>query len=176
MARTVIRKAENEDARRLAEIAYRAWESGILPLLSEYKGTREQERRWLAGVVALSLEKISVVEIDGVVVGWCSRGKWSWGARLRPYIPYLFVMPGFQGNGLGSLLLRRVETILELEGADRVHLETPADNVRVVHFYEKQGYRIVPSRRGIAPVHFAFTRVTLEKTLSPFVGVVEDED
>jgi 2-amino-4-hydroxy-6-hydroxymethyldihydropteridine diphosphokinase len=170
MSGILIRKAESEDARRLADIAYRAWESGILPLLTERPGMREAEQRRLAQVVSETLGRISVAEVDGVVVAWCSR------AAKRAYIPFLFVMPELQGNGLGSMLLRRVETILELEGADRVQLETPADNVLAVRFYEKQGYRILAMRPDGRAAHEPFMSVRLEKVLSPFVGVIDDQD
>ncbi|MDB5530256.1 MAG: family N-acetyltransferase [Devosia sp.] len=170
MSGILIRKAESEDARRLADIAYRAWESSILPLLTERPGMREAEQRRLAQVVSETLGRISVAEVDGVVVAWCSR------AAKRAYIPFLFVMPELQGNGLGSMLLRRVETILELEGADRVQLETPADNVLAVRFYEKQGYRILAMRPDGRAAHEPFMSVRLEKVLSPFVGVIDDED
>ena len=170
MSGILIRKAESEDARRLADIAYRAWESGILPLLTERPGMREAEQRRLAQVVSETLGRISVAEVDGVVVAWCSR------AAKRAYIPFLFVMPELQGNGLGSMLLRRVETILELEGADRVQLETPADNVLAVRFYEKQGYRILAMRPDGRAAHEPFMSVRLEKVLSPFVGVIDEED
>jgi ribosomal-protein-alanine N-acetyltransferase len=170
MSGILIRKAESEDARRLADIAYRAWESSILPLLTERPGTREAEQRRLAQVVSETLGRIAVAEVDGVVVAWCSR------AAKRAYIPFLFVMPELQGNGLGSMLLRRVETILELEGAERVQLETPADNVLAVRFYEKQGYRILAMRPDGRAAHEPFMSVRLEKVLSPFVGVIDEED
>jgi 2-amino-4-hydroxy-6-hydroxymethyldihydropteridine diphosphokinase len=169
MAGIVIRKAESEDARRLADIAYRAWESSILPLLTERPGMREAEQRRLAQVVSETLGRISVAEVDGVVVAWCSR------AAKRAYIPFLFVMPELQGNGLGSMLLRRVETILELEGAERVQLETPADNVLAVRFYEKQGYRILAMRPDGRAAHEPFMSVRLEKVLNPFVGEIDED-
>src|SRR5688572_10676194 len=127
-----IRKAEPTDGRRLADIAYRAWESGIFPLLTEQPGMKHAEPAPLAQAVAETLSRIIVAEVDGIVVAWCSR------SARRAYIPYLFVMPELQWHGLGSTLLRRMESMLELEGAERVQLETPADNVRSVRFYEKQ--------------------------------------
>jgi [ribosomal protein S18]-alanine N-acetyltransferase len=169
MAGIIIRKAETEDARRLADIAYRAWESGILPLLTERPGMREAEQRRLTQAVAETLGRISLAEVDGVAVAWCSR------AANRAYIPYLFVMPELQGNGLGSMLLRRVEMILELEGADRVQLETPADNVLAVRFYEKQGYKILAMRPDGRAAHTPFMSVRLEKVLHPFDGVIDDD-
>jgi len=169
MAGISIRKAEPADARRLADIAYRAWESGIFPLLTEQPGLKLAEQRRLAQAVAETLERIVVAEVDGIVVAWCSRSR-------RAYIPYLFVMPELQGHGLGSTLLRRMETMLELEGAERVQLETPADNVRAVRFYEKQGYRILALRPDGRTAPEPFTSVHLEKRLQPFEGEIVDED
>ena len=170
MPLTTIRKAETADAMRLAEIAYRAWETGILPLLANQSGLREAERRRLSHAVAEQLQSIIVAVVDGVVVAWCSR------SRRRAYIPFLFVAPEFQGHGLGSMLLRRMESMLELEGAERVHLETQADNVRAVRFYERQGYRILALRPDGRAVHEPFMSVHLEKRLRPFGGPIEDED
>lgn len=169
MTGITIRKAETPDAARLADIAYRAWESGIFPLLTEQPGMKEAERRRLAQVVSETLGRIIVAEVDGIAVGWCSR------AARRAYIPYLFVMPELQGHGLGSMLLRRMEAMLELEGAERVHLETPADNVLAVRFYEKQGYRILALRPDGRAAHEAFMSVHLEKMLRPFEGEIDED-
>lgn len=170
MSVVVIRKAERSDASILARIAYDAWTTGILPLLKERPGMRQAEQRRLTHAVGETLERIIVAEIDGVPVGWCSR------ARGRAYIPFLFVMPELQSQGIGSMLLRRMESMLELEGAERVHLETPADNVRAVRFYEKQGYRILALRPDGRAAHEPFMSVHLEKRLNPFDGEIEDDD
>jgi 2-amino-4-hydroxy-6-hydroxymethyldihydropteridine diphosphokinase len=165
-----IRKARSDEADRLAEIAYDAWETGIYPLLAEGPGARQSERRRLTQAVHQTLDLIIVAEAQGEVLGWCSR------QRGRPYIPFLFVDPEFQGRGVGSQLLRRMESMLELEGEQRVHLETPADNVRAVRFYERQGYRILAmkpdGRIGAHPL----LSVRLEKRLSPFRGPISDSE
>lgn len=165
-----IRKAEVSDAQRLAEIGFRAWEASILPLLGDTSGLRQAEAHRLAQAVAETLGRIIVAEMDGVVVGWCSR------MAGRAYIPFLFVAPEMQSHGIGSMLLRRMESMIELAGADRVQLETPADNVRAVQFYEKQGYHILavrPDRRSsVSP----FVSVRLEKPLSPFLGAIADDE
>jgi ribosomal-protein-alanine N-acetyltransferase len=169
MAGISIRKAEKSDAPRLADIAYRAWETGIYPLLTQKPGLREAEQRRLAQAVSETLSRIIVAEVDGIVVAWCSR------SARRAYIPFLFVMPELQGHGLGSMLLRRMESMLELEGADRVQLETPADNVRAVRFYEKQGYRILALRPDGRAAHEPFMSVHLEKRLLPFEGEIDED-
>ncbi len=165
-----IRKAELADAPRLIDIGFRAWETSIRPLLDEQPGMGQAEQRRLAQAVTETLSRIIVAEIDDDVVGWCSR------AAGRAYIPYLFVAPDFQSLGIGSTLLRRMESMMELAGADRVQLETPADNVRAVQFYEKLGYQILALRPVGPAAHMPFVSVRLEKLLSPFLGAITDED
>jgi len=166
----LIRKATPEEADRLGDIAYEAWERGILPLLSEQPGMRHSEKRRLAIAVHEMLERIIVAETEGIAVGWCSR------ARSRSYIPFLFVTPEYQGHGIGSALLRRMESLLELEGESRVLLETPADNVRAVRFYERQGYHILALKPDGRDLAGPMTSVRLEKRLNPYRGPVPDDE
>ena len=165
-----IRRAMPEEADRLGDIAYEAWERGILPLLTEVPGMRHTEKRRLTIAVHETLERIIVAEHDGIAAGWCSR------ARNRSYIPFLFVTPEYQGNGIGSALLRRMESLLELEGEQRVLLETPADNVRAVRFYERQGYHILALKPDGRNLVGSMTSVRLEKRLAPFRGPISDVD
>src|SRR5690606_32258204 len=165
-----IRKAEPADARRLAHMAYRAWESGFFRLLTQQPGLKLAEQRRLAQAVAETRERVVGEEGDGNVVAWLSC------SGRRADLPYLCVVRELQGRGLGYTLLRRMETMLELEGAERVQLETPADNVRAVRFYEKQGYRILALRPDGRAAHEPFMSVHLEKRLQPFEGEIEDED
>ena len=127
-----------------------AWERDLLPFLNGPAASREAERERLRAAVREGLDRIIVAEVNGVAVGWCQR------MRGRAYIPFLFVTPLLQNHGVGSALLRRMESLLELEGADRIQLDTLADNVRAVNFYQHQGYQILalrtrrPARPGVA--------------------------
>ncbi|QQR40640.1 GNAT family N-acetyltransferase [Devosia rhizoryzae] len=164
-----IRKATISDAPRMAAIAFDAWSTGILPILTPRPGQRDRERQRLSQAVGAGWPDAIVADMQGIVIGWCSR------AKSRNYIPYLFVEHDMQGHGIGAMLLNRMEAMLELEGAERIHLETPADHVRAVRFYERQGYKILamkPDGRG----HHPLMSVHLEKRLSPFVGDIDDED
>ena len=60
MSGIVIRKAESEDARRLADIAYRAWENGILPLLTERPGMQTPP---LFGATARRDDALLVIDV-----------------------------------------------------------------------------------------------------------------
>src|SRR5690606_12013894 len=112
-----------------------------------------------------SLNRIIVAEAAGVPAGWCAR------VRGKPYVSFLFVTPLLQNQGIGSLLLRRMESMLELEGFDRVQLDTFADNVRAVHFYQHHGYQILAFKAD-GPGREPFSGVRLEKRLIPYRGPI----
>jgi ribosomal-protein-alanine N-acetyltransferase len=164
----VIRKAFPSEVEVLADIAYVAWDKDLRPLLAGPAANRDIERRRLSHEVHANLDRIIVAEIDGAAVGWCSR------ARGRSYIPYLFVTPLLQNHGIGTLLLHRMEAMLELEGFGRVQLNTLADNVRAVAFYQHQGYRILALRPEDQPAHGTEASVRLEKRLSPYRGPISE--
>jgi ribosomal-protein-alanine N-acetyltransferase len=166
----IIRKAVASEVETLADIGFVAWERDLRPFLSGQAASKEIERRRLSHAVHDLLDRIIVAEVEGVAVGWCAR------QRGRPYIPYLFVTPLLQNNGIGSLLLRRMESLLELEGAERVTLDTLADNVRAVSFYQHQGYQIMALKREGPPGRDPETGVRLEKRLAPFRGKVSDTE
>ncbi len=167
--RVLLRQATPDDLSDLSALAYLSWEQGILPMLEERPGLRERERRRFTGYVADAAPRITVATHDNEVVGWSSR------ALGRPYVPFLFVAPYMQNAGIGSALLKRTESILELMGYDRIFLDTPADHVRAVSFYQHQGYRILAMRSerpgGIEPLH----SVRLEKRLVPFRGPISED-
>jgi ribosomal-protein-alanine N-acetyltransferase len=165
---TIIRKAVPTEIETLADIAYVAWERDLMPFLSGPAASPASERRRLSEAVREGLGRIIVAEIDGVAVGWCAR------ARGRAYIPYLFVSPTLQNQGVGSALLRRMESLLELEGADRIQLDTLADNVRAVNFYRHQGYQILALKPEGQQGREPHLSVRLEKRLSPWRGPVSD--
>lgn len=164
----IIRKADQREIATLADIGYVAWERDLLPFFKDSDELRRGEERRLRGAVRDNLDRIIVAEADGVAVGWCSR------AGRRAYIPFLFVTPLLQNHGIGTMLLRRMESLLELEGAERVHLDTLADNVRAVRFYEHQGYQILAMKPDGRPGHDSFTSVRLEKRLTPYRGPIGD--
>lgn len=162
-----IRKADPREIETLADIGYVAWEKDLLPFLRDTEDVRRSEQRRLHLAVQDQIERIIVAEAEGIAVGWCARN------RARPYVSFLFVTPLLQGNGIGSLLLQRMESILELEGHDRVLLDTLADHVRAVRFYQQHGYHILALKVD-GPGREPFSGVRLEKRLTPYRGPVPD--
>ena len=167
-SKVFIRKAVSSEADSLADLAFEAWERDLLPFLHGAAASRSAERDRLAHVARDGTDAIIVAELGGRPVGWCQR------MPGRAYIPFLFVAPAAQNRGIGRALLRRMESLLELEGFDRVVLDTLADNVRAVNFYQHQGYHILAlkteGRGGREPQQ----SVRLEKRLDPWHGPIDD--
>ncbi len=164
----LIRRADPREVETLADIAYVAWERDLLPYFKDSAELRRGEERRLRAAVRENLERIIVAESAGVTAGWCAR------SGRRAYIPFLFVTPLLQNHGIGTMLLRRIESMLELEGAERVQLDTLADNVRAVRFYEHQGYHILALKPDGRPGQDTFSSVRLEKRLRPYRGPLPD--
>jgi ribosomal-protein-alanine N-acetyltransferase len=163
-----IRRALTSEIETLADIAFVAWERDLMPFLNNASISRDAERGRLSAAVRDGLDRIIVAEVNGVSVGWCQR------ARGRAYIPFLFVTPLLQNQGVGSALLRRMESLLELEGADRIQLDTLADNVRAVNFYQHHGYQILALKSEGRPGPDTQMSVRLEKRLDPWHGPIDD--
>jgi ribosomal-protein-alanine N-acetyltransferase len=166
----IIRKALSTEVETLADIGFVAWERDLMPFLHGQAANKLNEKRRLQAAVRELLDRTIVAEIDGVAVGWCAR------QRGKAYIPYLFVTPLLQNHGIGSALLRRMESMLELQGADRVQLDTLADNVRAVNFYQHQGYQILVLKTEGQPGQAGALSIRLEKRLQPFRGAIADTE
>ena len=165
---TLIRKALPSETSTLADIAYVAWERDLMPFLNGPSASRSSEKHRLGEAVRDGLDRTIVAEVSGVAVGWCQR------ARHRAYVPFLFVTPLLQNHGVGSALLMRMESMLELEGAESIQLDTLADNVRAVNFYQHHGYHILALKSQGSPGNETQMSVRLEKRLAPWRGPIND--
>lgn len=162
-----VRHAEAHQAPLLAKLGYLAWSQSILPLAPERERSRDELMARMADYCRDRVDDIIVAESNFEILGWCSR------FPGKAYIPYLFVAPLVQRNGVGGLLLRRMESLFELEGKHSVQLETPADHVEAVQFYEKQGYHILAMKQAGRGAHRPYQSVRLEKRLNPFIDASE---
>lgn len=78
------------------------------------------------------------------------------------YIGRLMVLPEFQKNGYGRILLREIQSILP---HNRAWLDTSGDVPETVSFYEREGFRTFESKRFENGVSWIF----MEKIVSRFV-------
>lgn len=58
----------------------------------------------------------------------------------RAWIYHLAIHPSIQNKGYGSLLLHKTLKVLKELGAEKSQLWVRKDNIKVLDFYEKQGF------------------------------------
>ena len=83
---------------------------------------------------------LKMLSDDGKIIG-SVRGRVENGSL---YIGRLMVLPEFQMNGYGRILLRKIQSILP---HDRAWLDTSGDVPETVSFYEREGFRIFERKR-----------------------------
>ncbi len=99
---------------------------------------------------------IMVCEVDGFPIGV---GRVHFNSETEAQIRFMAVEEGWQGKGIGHLVLKELEKIAFEKGAKKIILHA-RDNV--VKFYEKNGYKVVKQSHtlfGTIP-HFLMEKKT----------------
>lgn len=134
-----VRDAKSRDVRVLLDIFRRTVPGvyyGIVPESHIAKRIQEAE------IALRGAWPIALVLEEGGLVGGVSL------VRDGSHISMLWLDEPFQGRGLGQMLFAEVERRVARAGHDRMTLEVYKDNKRAVHFYEKNGWRIVKQYPG----------------------------
>lgn len=136
-----IRHARSSDAwfiHRLSEVAFQA-----------YGSYGDIIRGWLDSGQAISL----IAQICGRPAGFAmmeripARSDPPRGAELLA----IAVDPADRRRGAGRALLRRIETLVHGQGAERIWLHTATDNHSARNLFERSGYRSVRLKRAFYP-------------------------
>jgi ribosomal protein S18 acetylase RimI-like enzyme len=146
-----IEKAGMDDAAEILDLQKLAYQSEAalypgepIPPLTQ---TLEEMKNDITGQLVLKAQK------DRTVIG-SVRGRLS---ESTCFIGRLIVHPDFQNRGIGTLLLRTLES--RFPQAKRFELFTGHKSVRNLHLYEKLGYRVFRREK----VSDSLTLVFLEK-------------
>jgi ribosomal protein S18 acetylase RimI-like enzyme len=106
------------------------------------EANRGNVREWVARSVVVG-ELLVARERDGDPVGFVGFSIDREGYErdvVRGTVSNLFVVPSRRNEGIGANLLDAAERALAAAGAERVALETLADNERARDFYTERGY------------------------------------
>ena len=92
----------------------------------------------------LGYREMLVAELDGQVAGTVSTGGWGFQriGSLRMFA--LDVGRAFRDRGVGTELIRAVESAAINRSLNEVNLEVSVDNVDAIRLYERLGYRRLP--------------------------------
>jgi ribosomal protein S18 acetylase RimI-like enzyme len=110
-----------------------------------------------------------IADIDGEPAG-CARTQYNESER-RAYVSSLYVLPRFQGQGVGTRLLRRCEEFALQYGVHEVWLGVMEQNLDAVGWYKRVGFKFVeeaPFTIGLTTVnHCIGYRSVLQGTSAP---------
>ena len=90
----------------------------------------------IARKLQVNPEWFLVAELGGSIAGTCMAGD----EGHRGWINYLAADPEVQGQGIGTALMERGETLLREAGCPKINLQVRATNTGVVEFYENLGF------------------------------------
>ncbi len=85
-------------------------------------------------------EGFMVIEDEGRILGMIAGIMIN---HLQARVMLLGVRQGYQGRGLGSLLMEHFEALCHQEGMMMVSLEVRATSTRVIDFYWRIGYQVM---------------------------------
>ncbi len=130
-----IRKARQDDTELLTEIGMRAWRKAMASV-GEAAEMAANAREAFARFTEEGWITITIVEKSGVPVGWAAR------EDMDETITDFWIDPDFEGQGLGSALLKAVEDELKAQGISLARLQTHAMNTDALTFFERKGYSV----------------------------------
>ena len=147
-----VRLARPEDAADIAAMSRELIERGL-------------PWNWRPGRVLRAIAdpdtNVAVVRMEGALVGF---GIMEY-LEADAYLSLLAVSPASQRRGIGSSLLRWLESSARVAGARRIRVEARRDNVPARTFYNELGYHEIAIRHG--RYSDGVDGVLLEKWLRP---------
>jgi ribosomal protein S18 acetylase RimI-like enzyme len=141
-----IRKAEPADAASIADVHHEAWQgayAGIIPHKALTKMVNRRGSEWWASAIRRAAT-VLVIEIGGRIVGYATLGKNR--ARELPQqgeIYELYMLPEYQGIGLGSRLFAAARQMLTAHGLKGLVVWALEENDNALAFYSGSGGRDV---------------------------------
>jgi ribosomal protein S18 acetylase RimI-like enzyme len=160
------RTGDIDDVRRITWATWREAYASFIPEadLRAYFDTAYTADA-LAGLLASPDFRGLIVEEHGVPIGYAKVAHAP--AEHKCYLSSLYVLPGHQGKGIGSLLLEHAERHAVEFGLREIWLGVMVQNTRTMQWYERIGFVFVkeepftmgatsvPHRIGYRPIALA---------------------
>jgi ribosomal protein S18 acetylase RimI-like enzyme len=137
-----IRTAEPQDAAAIADVHHLSWRgayAGIIPHAALNKMLSRRGKDWWANAIQRAAT-IIVVEIGGKIAGYATVGR-NRARELRQQgeIYEIYLLPEYQGVGLGSRLFAAARARLSSHGLNGLVVWALEDNANALDFYSGAG-------------------------------------
>ena len=153
----MIRSAVLDDVSRIAEIKVSGWRYAYRDILSDYElFAKRQVIKTIEGIKSRLQDEAEIIvyEEEDIIKGYAWYGVTDEAEGNDTYEIYsIYIQPEFTKKGIGSELLRAIETKAERLQRDKVVLWVLEKNHNAIRFYRKNGYaedgmvRIIPEWR-----------------------------
>ena len=158
MTQLTIRPAVAAEIHAIAAVVRESWLAANGEILPGDTFSAVAHSTHLSSVVAREWQNIHVALVDNAIVG-------AVGINPTGVIWMLYVLPAFQGCGIGSALYEAAIGSLRQAGQRKAHLEVLAANEGAVAFYRARGW--VPEGRRTEHIPgFRFTAVRMGLALA----------
>jgi GNAT superfamily N-acetyltransferase len=134
-----VRLARPEDAAAIAEVLIES--RRVFIPYAPLAHPPAEVQRWVAHQL-VTAGRVHVAIEDGRIVAFLATSE----RESTSWVDHLYVLPGWQGRGLGGMLLATAHTSLRTP----IRLYTFQANVGARRFYERHGYRAVQFSDGAA--------------------------
>jgi ribosomal protein S18 acetylase RimI-like enzyme len=155
----IVRNAKLGDAARLALVFRDSWQNaytGLVPHANLLKILARRDTAWWRSQIK-SNEPILVVEVAGKVGGYATCGIARSRGTHQGEIYELYLLPSFQGLGLGEYLFEACRYRLDSRKLRGMIVWALAGNEGAIEFYQRRG------GRQVGRVHERFGDTKLEK-------------
>lgn len=143
-----IHRADSDEAARIADVHLASWRAaycGIIPNTPLEQMIARRGDTWWRRAIHRGTH-VLVIEFDGIIVGYATVGINR--ASTLPYdgeIYELYLLPEYQGVGLGKQLFDRARRVLYDYGMKSLVLWVLEENEPACQFYTVMGGRVVAS-------------------------------
>jgi len=139
-----IRPASGRDADQIANVHEASWRNayeGLIPHKSLQAMISRRHAGWWRRAISRGTS-VMVVDMGGQIAGYCTYGLNR--ARALPQegeIYELYILPEYQGIGLGTCLFDAAQASLKNHGCDGLVVWALEDNAMAMRFYDSHGGR-----------------------------------
>ncbi len=154
----IVRSAKAGDAALLASVFREAWQNayaGLIPHASLQNILQRRDSAWWRSQIRTG-EPIIVLEVAGKVGGYATAGIARSRGAYQGEIYELYLIPTFQGLGLGEYLFEACRYRLDQRRLKGMIVWALSGNDRAIEFYERRG------GRPVAKVQERFGKAKLE--------------
>ena len=146
-----IRQADANDISALSELAIKTYVAAFGHSFSESDLAAHLAANLSPECFVLILERdvVLVAELDGKLIGFAQFGSLEDASTQDDdqELRRLYVLAGFQNQGIGGKLMQTVFEIPQFKSAERILLDVWEHNPAARRFYERYGFEVIGERR-----------------------------